>query len=158
MRPATLCQHSAPRRALNKTTLHQIRLDHLLQSIAAFRKRRAQGFYAHRPARIMFGHQHQVAPIRAIKAHIIHAKAMQRMIQLDPVPRADEALTPLGRMLVRMPVDAQIGKMLVFGCLLRCLSPCLTIAAALSGRPPFLSPSDKREEANAELAREVGME
>ena len=28
----------------------------------------------------MFGHQHQVAPIRAIKAHIIHAKAMQRMI------------------------------------------------------------------------------
>ena len=72
--------------------------------------------------------------------------ALQQMRALDP---EDEALTPLGRMLVRMPVDAQIGKMLVFGCLLRCLSPCLTIAAALSGRPPFLSPSDKREEANA---------
>ena len=73
-------------------------------------------------------------------------EALQQMRALDP---EDEALTPLGRMLVRMPVDAQIGKMLVFGCLLRCLSPCLTIAAALSGRPPFLSPSDKREEANA---------
>ena len=80
MRPAALCQHSAPRRALHQTTLHQIRLDHLFQSIAAFRKRRAKGLYAHRPARIMFGHQDQIAPIRAIKAHIIHAKAMQRMI------------------------------------------------------------------------------
>ena len=68
---------------------------------------------------------------------------------LDP---EDEALTPLGRMLVRMPVDAQIGKMLVFGCLLRCLSPCLTIAAALSGRlparPQRKAPRAQRERSN----------
>jgi len=73
-------------------------------------------------------------------------EALEQMSALEP---ENEALSSLGRMLVRMPVDAQIGKMLVFGALLRCLSPVLTIAAALSGRPPFLSPSDKREEANA---------
>lgn len=60
-----------------------------------------------------------------------------------------ECITPLGRYLAQMPVDAPVGKMLIFGCILKCLNPILTIAAALSGRSPFLSPIDKREEANA---------
>lgn len=60
-----------------------------------------------------------------------------------------ECLTPLGQYLAQMPVDAPVGKMLIFGCMLRCLNPILTIAAAVSGRTPFLSPMDKREEANA---------
>lgn len=60
-----------------------------------------------------------------------------------------ECMTPLGRYLAQMPVDVPVGKMLIFGCILKCLNPILTIAAALSGRSPFLSPLDKREEANA---------
>lgn len=48
------------------------------------------------------------------------------------------ALTPLGSHLASMPVDAQIGKLLVYGALLRCPEQILTIAAGLSGKSPFL--------------------
>ena len=61
---------------------------------------------------------------------------------------ADERLTPLGRHLAQMPVDARIGKMLLFGALLGCLDPILTIAGAMSGRPLFFSPKDNRDAAD----------
>ncbi|KAJ7878638.1 P-loop containing nucleoside triphosphate hydrolase protein [Mycena leptocephala] len=46
-------------------------------------------------------------------------------------------LTPLGRHI-----------MLVLGTIFQCLGPVLTIAAALSSKPLFLTPMDKREEAS----------
>ncbi|KAK3276586.1 hypothetical protein CYMTET_15351, partial [Cymbomonas tetramitiformis] len=64
----------------------------------------------------------------------------------------EERLTPLGRHLVRMPVDARVGKMLLFGAMMRCLDPVLTIAAAMSGRSLFFSPSGPDREA-ADAAR-----
>lgn len=79
-------------------------------------------------------------------------KNLQDLNALDAVER----LTPLGHHLARMPVDARVGKMLLFGCMLRCLDPVVTIAAALSGRTPFLSPLDKREEASAARLRFAG--
>lgn len=39
-------------------------------------------------------------------------------------------------------------KMLILGTVFRCLGPVLTIAACLSSKPLFVSPMDKREEAN----------
>ena len=60
----------------------------------------------------------------------------------------DERLTPLGRHLAQMPVDARIGKMLLFGAMLGCLDPILTIAGAMSGRPLFYSPKDNRDAAD----------
>jgi ATP-dependent RNA helicase DHX57 len=52
-----------------------------------------------------------------------------------------------------MPVDLRVGKMLLFGALLGCVDPVLTIAAAMSlSRPPFLSPMEQRAEANAARA------
>jgi len=59
-----------------------------------------------------------------------------------------EELTPLGRHLSQMPVDARIGKMLLFGAILGCLDPILTIAGAMSGRPLFYSPKDNRDAAD----------
>eukprot|EP00939_MAST-03C_sp_MAST-3C-sp1_P002717 g2717.t1 len=56
-------------------------------------------------------------------------------------------LTSLGRHLSSLPVDVRVGKTLIFGSVLRCLEPVLTIAALMSSRSPFLSPPDKREEA-----------
>ena len=47
-------------------------------------------------------------------------------------------LTPLGHHLASMPVDAQIGKMLIYGAILRCTSQILTIAASMCTRSPFL--------------------
>ena len=69
---------------------------------------------------------------------------------LDPV---SETLTPLGRHIAHMPVDARIGKMLLFGALLGCLDPILTIAAAMAGRPIFVSPKDAKQEADAAKRR-----
>ncbi|XP_024542281.1 DExH-box ATP-dependent RNA helicase DExH5, mitochondrial-like [Selaginella moellendorffii] len=59
-----------------------------------------------------------------------------------------EELTVLGKHLAILPVEPQIGKMLIMGCIFQCLDPMLTIAAALSSRDPFILPVDKREDSN----------
>eukprot|EP00466_Bigelowiella_natans_P014090 jgi/Bigna1/145597/aug1.101_g20305 len=67
-----------------------------------------------------------------------------------------ENLTPLGRHLAKLPVGnvqvmsiSRVGKMVLLSAILGCVSPIVTIAAMLTARSPFVSPSDKREEANA---------
>jgi ATP-dependent RNA helicase DHX57 len=85
------------------------------------------------------------------------AAVAQAVAQLQGVGALDKtpasALTPLGLHLTRMPCDPRIAKMLVFGAMLRCLDPILTIAAAQGfGRPAFFSPPDKRAEADAARA------
>ena len=73
--------------------------------------------------------------------------SLQRVGALDP---GTGDLTPLGSHLTKMPCDPRVGKMLIFGAMLRCLDPLLTVAAAQGhGRPVFFSPPDKREEAEA---------
>lgn len=57
------------------------------------------------------------------------------------------SLTALGRHLSCLPVDARIGKLLIYGTLFGCQDASLTIAATLSERSPFFSPRDKRDEA-----------
>jgi ATP-dependent RNA helicase DHX57 len=48
-------------------------------------------------------------------------------------------LTPLGNHLAMLPLDARIGKFLVYGSILRCIEPVAIIAACISSRSPFLS-------------------
>jgi len=55
----------------------------------------------------------------------------------------------LGYHLAALPVDARIGKMLLFASIFGCLDPILTISASMSCRSPFVSPFDKRDEADA---------
>uniref|UniRef100_A0A8C5MUR3 DExH-box helicase 34 n=1 Tax=Leptobrachium leishanense TaxID=445787 RepID=A0A8C5MUR3_9ANUR len=50
----------------------------------------------------------------------------------------NEELTPIGKLLAKLPVDVVIGKMLILGSLFRLLEPVLTIAAALSVQSPLL--------------------
>ncbi|GFR46511.1 hypothetical protein Agub_g8095, partial [Astrephomene gubernaculifera] len=53
---------------------------------------------------------------------------------------SSESLTSLGRHLNRMPMDPRVGKALVYGCMLGCLDPVLTVTAAMAhGRPVFLN-------------------
>ncbi|XP_071787163.1 putative ATP-dependent RNA helicase DHX57 [Asterias amurensis] len=59
-----------------------------------------------------------------------------------------QALTPLGFHLASLPVDVRIGKLMLFGAIFRCLDPVLTIAASLSFKSPFVSPFDKRDQAD----------
>ncbi|TKA74498.1 hypothetical protein B0A49_06569 [Cryomyces minteri] len=58
-------------------------------------------------------------------------------------------LTALGRHLAMIPADLRCGKLLVYGATFGCLEACLTIAAILTVRSPFLSPQGKRDEAKA---------
>lgn len=60
-----------------------------------------------------------------------------------------EELTPLGRHLCTLPLDPNIGKMLLMGAIFQCLNPALTIAAALAHRDPFVLPINRKEEADA---------
>ncbi|CAK8696730.1 unnamed protein product [Clavelina lepadiformis] len=59
-----------------------------------------------------------------------------------------ENLTALGRHLAKLPVEPQIGKMLLFGAIFSCLDPILTIAASLSFKDPFVIPLGKEKEAD----------
>jgi ATP-dependent RNA helicase DHX57 len=66
---------------------------------------------------------------------------LRRMGVLD----GDE-LTALGRHVSMIPADLRCGKLLVYGAIFGCLEACLTIAAILTVRSPFVSPQNKREE------------
>ncbi|PCH34268.1 nucleoside triphosphate hydrolase protein [Wolfiporia cocos MD-104 SS10] len=74
-------------------------------------------------------------------------KALAVLRDLSAIDQNEE-VTPLGRHMAMLPVDLRLGKMLVLGTIFKCLGPVLTIAACLSSKPIFLSPMDKRDEAN----------
>ena len=77
-------------------------------------------------------------------------RSIQTLIEIKAIlPNADLPLTALGYHLAKLPVDVRLGKMLIMGSLLECLDPVLTIAAALGGKSPFLSPHNKHTEAYA---------
>jgi HrpA-like RNA helicase len=60
---------------------------------------------------------------------------------------ATSGLTALGFHLAALPVDPRVGKMMIYGALFGCTDPALTIAASMSARSPFMSPFDKRDQA-----------
>lgn len=57
------------------------------------------------------------------------------------------ALVWAGRNLAQLPVDAKVGKLLLLGASLGCLSPALTIAACLSYKSPFSAPFEQQDAA-----------
>ena len=52
----------------------------------------------------------------------------------------DEALTPLGFHLAKMPLDPHTGKMVLMSAMFCCIDPVLTIAACLNFKDPFYIP------------------
>ena len=57
-------------------------------------------------------------------------------------------LTALGFHLATLPVDPRVGKLIIYGSLLGCVDPAITIAAGMTVRSPFMSPFDQREAAD----------
>ena len=57
-------------------------------------------------------------------------------------------ITPLGYHLAALPLNPRTGKLLLTSCLMGCINPMLTIAAASSVKNIFISPFEKREEAD----------
>lgn len=60
-----------------------------------------------------------------------------------------DQLTALGRHLSMIPADLRCGKLLIYGATFGCLEACLTIAAVLTVKSPFISPQAKRDESKA---------
>jgi len=75
-------------------------------------------------------------------------KLLGRMGALD-----GDRLTALGRHLSMIPADLRCGKLMVYGATFGCLEACLTIAAILTVKSPFVSPQAKRDESKAARAR-----
>lgn len=62
-------------------------------------------------------------------------------------------LTALGRHCALIPADLRCAKLMVYGAAFGCLGACLTIAAILAVKSPFISPRDARDEAKAARLR-----
>ncbi|XP_069004357.1 ATP-dependent DNA/RNA helicase DHX36 isoform X2 [Embiotoca jacksoni] len=73
--------------------------------------------------------------------------AIKNLTDLNALDCA-ENLTALGFHLARLPVEPHIGKLILFGALLGCLDPVLTIAASLSFKDPFFIPLGKEKMAD----------
>ncbi|KAL8715388.1 MAG: hypothetical protein Q9220_000721 [cf. Caloplaca sp. 1 TL-2023] len=71
-------------------------------------------------------------------------KLLHRMGALE-----SDQLTALGQHLSIIPVDLRCGKLMVYGATFGCFEACLTVAAILTAKCPFVSPQDKREESKA---------
>ncbi|XP_064594320.1 ATP-dependent RNA helicase DHX29-like [Liolophura sinensis] len=76
------------------------------------------------------------------------SKAMTLLQEVGACMIGDHTLTPLGHHLAALPVHVRIGKMMIFGALLGCLEPVAVIAAAMTGKSPFVVPLNKRDEAD----------
>ncbi|OJI79471.1 hypothetical protein ASPTUDRAFT_131100 [Aspergillus tubingensis CBS 134.48] len=63
-----------------------------------------------------------------------------------------DKLTALGRYLSMIPADLRCAKLMVYGSIFSCIDACVTISAILTVKSPFVSPREKREEANAAKA------
>ncbi|CAE7309666.1 ndor1 [Symbiodinium natans] len=74
-------------------------------------------------------------------------RAIRSLVAIGALENSSKlGLTPLGFHLAHMPVDARIGKMLVYGSLCQCLAPILTIAACLSQKSPFVRSFNRTKE------------
>jgi small subunit ribosomal protein S24e len=71
------------------------------------------------------------------------------MTDLQMVGAIDDRqnLTPLGRVLLQLPVDVQVGRLVLYGSFFRCLDQALTLAALMTNREPFVSPMHLKTEA-----------
>ncbi|KIY71627.1 P-loop containing nucleoside triphosphate hydrolase protein [Cylindrobasidium torrendii FP15055 ss-10] len=72
-------------------------------------------------------------------------RGLQRLGALDE----NEDLTTLGRILNKLPLDIHLSRVIIYGCFLSCLDQAASLAAILSSRDPWYSPSGAKSEALA---------
>ena len=80
--------------------------------------------------------------------------AMDLLLRMGALDGED--LTALGRHLSMIPADLRCGKLMVYGAMFGCLDSCVSIAAILTVKSPFVSPQEKRDEAKVARARFAG--
>ncbi|MEP7089071.1 MAG: ATP-dependent RNA helicase HrpA [Nocardioidaceae bacterium] len=86
---------------------------------------------------------------RNVRAGIQLLEELGALVPTETTPR----LTPLGRQLVRLPVDPRLARMVVEADLRGCLREVLVITAALSLQDPRERPVEQRPQADQKHAR-----
>ncbi|KAJ3995009.1 P-loop containing nucleoside triphosphate hydrolase protein [Lentinula boryana] len=74
-------------------------------------------------------------------------RAISMLVEVRALTPSEE-ITPMGRLLSKLPTDVHLGKFLLIATLFHCLDPALTIAAALNSKSPFLTPFGLEQEAD----------
>lgn len=74
-------------------------------------------------------------------------RAIDALVEVGALT-ANEELTPLGTQLAKLPLDAQLGKLILLGTIFGCLDFSLTAAATLSSKSPFLNPMHAKKQAD----------
>lgn len=74
-------------------------------------------------------------------------RAIDQLIEVGALTSTEE-LTPLGRQLAKLPLDAHLGKLCLLSAVFGCLDAGLTICAMLSSKSPFLTPFGARQQAD----------
>ncbi|KAG0317927.1 hypothetical protein BGZ99_005957 [Dissophora globulifera] len=75
--------------------------------------------------------------------------ALKTLEDLSALDGVTGELTPLGRHMADIPADLRVAKMLIYGAVFRCLEPILVVASCMSVKSPFVSPMDKRDDAQS---------
>ena len=75
-------------------------------------------------------------------------KAIAALVEVKALT-ANEDITPMGRLLSKLPMDVHLGKFLLVAAMFRCLDPALTIAATLNSKSPFVTPFGFESQADA---------
>lgn len=89
-------------------------------------------------------------------SRVCYAELEFKMSQVRALTPSEE-ITPMGRLLSKLPTDVHLGKFILVATLFRCLDPALTIAATLNSKSPFISPLGFEREADlAKLSFRVG--
>jgi ATP-dependent RNA helicase DHX29 len=83
-------------------------------------------------------------------------RAIDALVEVDALT-PNEDLTPLGRQIARLPLDAHLGKLVLLASAFACVDVAITIAAILSSKSPFLTPFGAKQRADiARLAFKKG--
>lgn len=77
-------------------------------------------------------------------------RAVQSLVEVKALTQTED-ITPMGRLLSKLPMEVHLGKILLFAALFKCLDPALTIVATLNSKSPFVTPFGF--EAQAEAAK-----
>lgn len=75
--------------------------------------------------------------------------ARENLLRYGAISYEESTLTPLGQHMALIPADPKTAKLLVLSTIFGCLPTGLTVASIVTGKPPFVSPREKRDAAKS---------
>lgn len=132
-------------------TQHRFKYNFLAQPVPEIHRVPLEQLVLHTKTLPNFANQNVIEVLGETLEPPTEENIMGAIRRLQDVGALDDSqqLTPLGHHLSALPVDVRIGKLIIFGAIFQCLDSTLTIAACLSHKSPFVSPFNKRTEAES---------